>query len=104
MATFYGGEQLVEFKEISGVSSAGGEVIYTVPSGRYSEIFIILATNVLAFTKATFDIEVSGTPPDNSVNAVGSGVKVVLLTESDNLKAVVGGTNYVLYIKEYLKP
>jgi hypothetical protein len=40
MSTFFGGEQLVEFKVFNGTAVGAPNTLYTVPAGRYAKIHV----------------------------------------------------------------
>lgn len=94
MATFYGGEQLVEVKTVEYISGAGAGVVYTVPTGRYAFI----------------DILINGTSGGAQIryNFGGSFLQNTIISRTINegdqiVDGFAGGSLYVI-IKEYKKP
>ena len=113
MATFYGGEQLVRVLRLQDQQApiSADVNIYTVPSGRYAEMFINY-TNVgdindgsliidYANSFVNLDIDQTNPPKDDFYK--------VILSSGDTFKYLHGfsGSNsfvYIVTIKEYLIP
>lgn len=111
MGTFYGGEQLVRVIRLqdsqAGVNSAA--TFYTVPSGRYAEIYIIYASVAdVADGSLVIDYANSGINKDTDQSTLPDPNVPFQLHAGDAYKYVhntgFNAYTYVVTIKEYLLP
>lgn len=124
MATFTGGETIVNAETKSGTVINNNFPIYTVPSGRYSEIFVYRIES--ASSGATYRLgsvaniggesyEFSGTGGGEIVSHVNNQENVganytvlehiIFLDENEEFRlANCNGKTFRLFVKEYNKP
>lgn len=106
MSTFFGGEQLIEVKNFSNGSSNNVSNFYTVPSGRYAEVFV----KQLRDNGSGPDLEVnynSGVPEDvNNGEVIKSGTQFTLTLNEGESLSVTGSfpIAYTIFVKEFKKP
>ena len=109
MSTFYGGEQLVQFKEFVRTSNTvvtANFNIYTVPFGRYAQVNV----KYLSSSGGSFRINYKNTGIYSSFsgtkNSFGSSYSINL-SEGDILlywEQSISPVNYFIEVKEYLLP
>lgn len=109
ISTFYGGEQLVQFKEFvrtSNTTVTAGFNIYTVPFGRYAKVNVKRLTS----TGGSFRINFKATGINSDVSGTVTSFNnsySVNLSEGDVLFYNLISTspvNYFIEVKEYLIP
>lgn len=110
MATFYGGEQLVNTLTLAPNSQNSGDIIYTCPSGRYAEIFIKYqrsSTFGFIFKAANITVNNSFNLPDYS-STVPTQANSFIMNSGDQLYFGLGIATvtepFNIFIKEYTLP
>lgn len=102
IATFYGGEQLVNTVVLSEYDGSGSTVtIYTCPVGRYAKIYVKRQASA-------FPVEINynsaGFQPIPTKNTVGLDNEYILINAGESLRQISGLQDYEFFIKEYLLP
>lgn len=120
MSTFYGGEQLVAFKTFNGTAIGAGNIIYTVPAGRYAKIhvnyFQASASAFAFFGDGSFNLQNQARAIIcNTYTSVGSGneadnpngsnsINEIILQAGETVRNTIGSVIYNFTVKEYLLP
>lgn len=94
MSTFFGGDQLSDVVSVQGTTATPGQVIYTVPSGKYSQIFI---------NRALTTLDVDFTNGSVSNRELMEGDEIILFA-GDAIEHSIGSQEYALLVKVFDQP
>lgn len=105
MATFYGGEQLVEIKNFANGNS-NPATLYTVPSGRYAEVFFKQLRDNGGSPEFQITYNSGVTDTVNSSDVINNTEQFFITLNEGETVDVDGASpiTYTILVKEYTKP
>lgn len=101
MATYFGGETILAFTDLSGTTGTlGTSTIYTVPAGRYAKITLNNLSSAAAFTFRAGEFQ-SASATDNS-----QPEDEYIVGPGRNFQITAGGAGvaYYILVREYAIP